>query len=152
MFDRIMSLPGLKYFYGTYEKHKAALLYIFFGGLTTAVSIGSFIFANAFLHINELIANIISWVLAVLFAYITNRIWVFNSTAKGKKILTEAISFFSGRLLTLGIEETILLIFTTWLKLNGIFVKIAAQFIVLILNYFISKILVFHQIDNDRLP
>ena len=143
--DRLMALPGLRVFEGFYRKNKDVLLYLFFGGLTTVVSIGSFVIADACLHINELIANILSWICAVSFAYATNRVWVFQSRAAGREILREALSFFSGRLATLGIEEVLLLVFVTWLGLNSIVVKTAAQFVVLVLNYFISKLLVFRK-------
>ena len=145
IFDRIMALPGLRMFEGFYRKNKDVLLYIFFGGLTTIVSIGSFILADSVLEINELIANILSWICAVSFAYATNRVWVFHSQAKGREIFSEALSFFSGRLATLGIEEVLLLVFVTVLHLNAALIKTAAQFVVLVLNYFISKLLVFRK-------
>ena len=143
IFDRIMSLPGLCHFYDLYARYKSVLLYIFFGGLTTVVSIGSFVICDSWLDINTLIANVISWICAVSFAYATNRVWVFQSCAKGKEILSEALSFFSGRLATLGIEEAMLLILVTMLHFNSLAVKVIAQFVVLVLNYFISKLLVF---------
>ena len=75
IFDKIMHLPGLRVFEPLYKKYKEVLLYLFFGVLTTVVSIGSYAFFNVTLGINELIANVISLVLAVLFAFFTNRIW-----------------------------------------------------------------------------
>lgn len=144
IFDRIMGLPGLRHFYGLYAKYKSVLLYIFFGGLTTVISIGSFALCNQWLMVNELIANVISWICAVSFAYVTNRVWVFRSSAKGaRQILSEALSFFSGRLVTLGIEEMMLLVFVTIARMNGMVIKVIAQFVVLVLNYFISKLVVF---------
>ena len=143
IFDRIMMLPGLRVFNGFYKKNKSVLLYLFFGVLTTAVSIGSFVIAENVLALNELIANIFSWICAVSFAYVTNRIWVFHSDKKGKEIWNETISFFTGRLFTLAVEEVMLLVFVTVLGLQSIVIKVAAQFVVLILNYFISKLIVF---------
>lgn len=145
IFDRIMTLPGLNKLNPFYKKHKSVLLYIFFGGLTTVVSVGSFIVFDKVLHLHELIANFLSWILAVAFAYVTNRTWVFESRAKGKAIAGEAASFVGGRLATLGIEEGILLVFVTWLHLSSTWVKIAAQFVVLVLNYLISKLFVFRK-------
>ena len=145
IFDRIMALPGLRDWNPLYRKYKSVLLYLFFGVLTTAVSIGSFFLCDRFLGVNTLVANGISWVCAVSFAFLTNRVWVFHSEAKGNEILTEALSFFSGRLLTLGIEEAMLLIFVTWLHFDSLLIKIAAQFAVLVGNYFISKLLVFRK-------
>ena len=143
IFDKIMSLPGLRRFYKLYAKHKEILLYILFGGVSTVVSIGSFVICETTLGMNELVANVISWVLAVATAYATNRTWVFGSEAKGKAFWKEMASFFSGRVLTLLMEEAILLIFVTWLGLPGVWVKVAAQIAVLVGNYFISKLLIF---------
>ena len=145
IFDRLMALPGLRLLEKPYRKHKEVLLYILFGGCTTVISIGSFILFDTVLGINELLANIFSWILAVGFAYITNRIWVFCSEARGKAILREILSFYSGRLLTLAMEEGFLLIFVTWLGLNSTLIKTAAQVAVLVGNYLISKFIIFRK-------
>lgn len=145
IFDRIMELPVLRFFNGFYVKYKSILLYLFFGALTTIVSVLTFVVFYDVFDWNELLANIISWVFAVLFAYVTNRIWVFNSGATGRTLFKEMIAFFLGRLTTLGVEEILLLVFTTWLSFNGVIVKIGAQVVVLILNYIISKFFVFKE-------
>ena len=128
IFDKIMSLPGLNIFEDVYKKYKEVLLYLFFGGMTTVISIGSYSYCDVGLHIDPLVANIISWILAVLFAYVTNKIWVFSAQTYGiGELFLEMIHFFGGRLFTL------------------VLVKIAAQFMVLVLNYMISKLLVFRK-------
>ena len=143
IFDKIMSLPGLRRFYGLYEKYKEVLLYILFGGVSTVVSIGSFVLCETGLGMDALVANVISWVLAVSTAYATNRTWVFGSKARGREFWKEMVSFFSGRVLTLLMEETILLVFVTWLGFPGVWIKVAAQIAVLVGNYFISKLIIF---------
>lgn len=143
IFDRIMRLPGLRRFYKLYTKHKEILLYILFGGVATVVSIGSFVICETLLGMDALIANVISWVLAVATAYGTNRTWVFCSTATGKAFWAEMVGFFSGRVLTLLMEEGILLVFVTWLHFPGVWIKVAAQIAVLLGNYFISKLIIF---------
>lgn len=143
IFDKMMSLPGLRRFYALYAKYKEILLYILFGGVATVVSIGSFVLCETALGMNELVANVISWVLAVATAYATNRTWVFGSKATGKAFWKEMVSFFSGRVLTLLMEEAILLVFVTWLHFPGVWVKVAAQIAVLVGNYFISKLIIF---------
>ena len=143
IFDKMMSLPGLRRFYALYAKYKEILLYILFGGVATVVSIGSFVLCETALGMNELVANVISWVLAVATAYATNRTWVFGSKATGKAFWEEMVSFFSGRVLTLLMEEAILLVFVTWLHFPGVWVKVAAQIAVLVGNYFISKLIIF---------
>ena len=144
IFDRLMHLPGIRIFEKFYKKNKEMLLYLLFGGLTTIVSIGTYAWFNVELHINELIANIISWIFAVTFAYITNKIWVFQSKTTGfAAVCQEMVKFYGGRLSTLAIEELILFIFITLLHGNSVLVKLVAQIIVLALNYIISKIFVF---------
>ncbi len=144
IFDRIMELPVLKIFSPFYQKHKEVLLYLFFGGCTFIISIGSFAILNTSLEINELIANVISWILAVVFAFFTNRTWVFqkkadSASAFGKQFL----SFVSTRIVTLLIEESTIFVFITVMGLNSIAVKVVAQVVVIILNYVFSKVFVF---------
>ena len=126
-------------------KHKETILYVFFGGLTTLVSIGSFVALVELLHMHPLNANVASWILAVGFAYATNRKWVFDSKAKGAAVWAEVCAFYGGRLLTLGLEEGFLLIFATWLQFNSTAVKLIAQVAVLVGNYIISKFLIFRK-------
>ncbi len=144
IFDRIMDLKIFEFFLPLYNKYKEIILYLFFGGLTFVVSIASYAFFEYSLKLSPLIANIFSWILAVIFAYLTNRIWVFKNIAQDiKGILQEVVSFFSGRILTLVIEEIILYIGITLLEFNSIATKIIGQIVVIISNYFISKLLVF---------
>lgn len=144
IFDKIMKLPLLNIFEPFYKKNKEVLLYLFFGGLAFIVSIATYAFFNVTLGINELIANVISWVITVAFAFFTNRIWVFNSPTNGvKEFISQLISFFGGRIVTLIIEEAILLTFITWLGFPSMIIKVIAQVVVIVLNYVISKLVVF---------
>lgn len=140
IFDRIMELPVLRIVNPFYKKNKEILLYLFFGGLTFLVSISSYALFNIRIGWNALTANIASWILAVAFAYVTNRTWVFeSSTDRGSNLIKEITGFVGGRIATLVIEELILFIFITELEMNSILVKIVAQVIVIALNYVISK-------------
>ena len=146
IFDRIMDRRIMKPFRGFYAAHKEVLLYLFFGGLTTLVSIVIFALFYQRMGINELWANVLSWIAAVLFAYVTNRTWVFSEKADTRAgILRETAAFFAGRLATLGVEELILLVFITWLGLPSVPVKLAAQVAVIVLNYVVSKFFVFRK-------
>lgn len=133
-----------------YKKYEELVNYVIVGGLTTIVSLGSkwillFTILDASKPVELQISIIISWICAVSFAYIMNRIVVFKS--KSKKVLKEIISFFGARLLTLGLEMIIMWFFVTLLKLNGdgwvLFWTIATQAIILVLNYVFSKLFVF---------
>ena len=125
-------------------KYKQFLLYALFGGLTFVVSVMSYGFFCTLLAFNELFSNLLSWILAVSFAFFTNRIWVFQSpTNTSREFFHQLLKFFSSRLATLGVEEIILLLFVTIMNLPNMLVKIAAQIIVIILNYILSKKVIF---------
>lgn len=144
IFDRIMELPVLRIVNPFYKKNKEILLYLFFGGLTFLVSISSYALFNIRIGWNALTANIASWILAVAFAYVTNRTWVFeSSTDRGSNLIKEITGFVGGRIATLVIEELILFIFITEFEMNSILIKIVAQVVVIALNYVISKMIVF---------
>lgn len=144
-FDPILALPSLSGLLDVFRKHKSVFLYVLFGGLTTFVSIGSFVLFDSVLHIPLLVANLLSWICAVTFAYITNRIWVFSSQARGAAIVKEALSFYAGRVFTLVLEEACLVVFVTMLHFDSTLIKFLAQILVLILNYVISKVFVFRK-------
>jgi len=126
-----------------FQKHREMILYVFFGGLATVVSIGTFLLFDAVM--NELIANVLSWIVTVGFAYWTNRTWVFCSQVRGKGVWKEMLTFYTGRLVTLGLEELMLLVFVTVLGWNAALIKVAAQIVVLVGNYIISKLLIFRK-------
>ena len=135
------------------KKYKSIILYIIFGGLTTVVDWSVsftlyYLWGDAIEATPWLIhgANVIAWIAAVAFAYVTNRIWVFESKRRGfVPIVGEIIAFAGGRVLTLLLQEALMAVFFTWLGFNEYIVKIVAAVLVVILNYFISKLLVFRK-------
>ncbi len=135
-----------------YSKYKEIINYLIFGVLTTIVSLAVkylllFTILDASNGIELQIAVIISWIIACLFAYITNRIWVFES--KSKKILKEMAKFFGARLATLGMEMLIMFIFVTLIGLNTdtwvVIWTLVTQVLVIVGNYILSKLLVFRK-------
>ena len=133
-----------------YLKYKEVINYLIFGVLTTIVSLVVkylllFTIFDASNALELQVAVIISWIAACLFAYITNRIWVFES--KSKKIIKEMITFFVARLSTLGLEMLIMFIFVTALGLNSdiwvIVWTLVSQVLVIVGNYILSKLIVF---------
>lgn len=146
IFDRLMGTRLLRPLQPFWQKHREPLLYLLFGGLTTLLSILSFWLFTSGLGLSVLSANVLSWILAVLFAYVTNATWVFEARPRGLgERLRQLLSFYAGRLATLGVEELILWLFVTVLGWNAMAVKIAAQLLVIVLNYVISKLLVFRK-------
>lgn len=133
--------------------NKETITYLIFGVLTTAVS---FLTAGAAKFLLErasctdtvvsTVSTVISWICAVTFAYVTNRLWVFNSRASGfKEIALEAASFYGGRISTLLVETFMMWLGYSVIGINYWITKITANVVVLILNYIISKFFIFRK-------
>lgn len=120
---------------------KELILYVFFGVLTTVVNIVVYFFFENVLGVNYLISNIFAWFFSVLFAYITNRIWVFES--KNSNILKEMSLFFGGRIFSGAVDTALMYLFIDILMIGDFISKIIIQVIVVILNYVFSKLIVF---------
>lgn len=138
------------------EKYKELILYVVFGGLTTLVNFISFwIFEK--LGIEYLINNAISWIISVVFAYVTNKLFVFESKSWNLKlVLKEGFEFLMARVFSFAIEEGGLWLFVDILgmkklslnilsvEISGAFIaKVVLAVIVVILNYFFSKFIIF---------
>ena len=122
---------------------KEVILYIVFGICTTLVNLGSFYLMNSILHWNENVANFIAILLAVLFAYITNKDLVFHANAKEiKEKLQQFCKFMLGRAFTMLVEFVGGLILFKF-PIPNIITKMGLTIIVIILNFFISKFFAF---------
>ena len=131
-----------------YKKNEELINYLIIGVLTTLINYISycfcvFTFLNSNIAWQLQLANFISWVVAVAFAYITNRKIVFKS--KNKNIYEECLKFVSARVLTLLVDMLIMYVTVTIFGLNDLIMKIASNIIIIILNYVLSKIIVFKQ-------
>lgn len=141
-----------------WQKYKETILYIFFGGITTVVSLVSFAIFNRLLgEALYQVSNVISWVLAVTVAYVTNKLFVFESKSWVPDVLRRELpSFVGARLASLGVEAAGMFLFVEllgfdkWsLTLVGFTVlgtdisKFLMQIVVLILNYVFSKLFIF---------
>ncbi len=138
----------LKKIVSLYKKYKEIINYLIFGVLTTIISLAVYYFLtftiinpeNAFLL---QIANIISWIAGVLFAYFTNRKYVFDSKNENK--LKEFGSFVGARLITLFADMIIMYVGVSVLHGNDKILKLISQVIVIVSNYLFSKIFVFRE-------
>lgn len=126
------------------KKYEEIIKYVFIGGCTTIVSLTSyFIFANV-VEMHYQMANVLSWVLAVAFAYVTNKTFVFRSKYAGiKNTLREMGSFVSFRLASLAVEILSMYFFVQIWKIDDNIVKLMNQVIVTVLNYLFSKFFIF---------
>lgn len=122
-----------------FNKSYEVLSYLFFGGCTTLVNIVSFWILRV-LKMGVYASNTIAWVLSVLFAFITNKLFVFES--KGN-LLKEGLSFFGFRLLSLLFDMGIMYLFIDVLNINDILSKVISNIFVIIINYVFSKIFIF---------
>ncbi len=131
-----------------FKKYQEIINYLVIGVLTTIVSLLTYyLLVYTILDPNKALelqcANIISWILSVTFAYFTNRIYVFKTN--NKISLKEAISFYLSRVTTLLLDMGLMYIFVSVLKYNDKLIKLVVQFIVIILNYILSKFIVFKE-------
>ena len=130
---------------------KEIILYAIFGVLTTLINIGSFYVMTTSLHVDENLANNIAIVLAVLFAYITNKDLVFHSEAKGfgEKFI-EFCKFILGRLVTMFIESVGGSLLFKYAPIPPIFSKCIITVVVIILNFIISKFFTFRSSTKNN--
>ena len=131
-----------------YEQYKEIINYLIVGGLTTVVSLGVYYacvltFLNPEDAIQLQVANIISWVAAVTFAYFMNRKFVFES--KNPDMLKEASAFVGARLVTLLMDMLCMFIIVTCMGMSDKLAKLIVQVIVTVANYVFSKIFVFRK-------
>lgn len=127
------------------KRYREIILYAFFGGMTTVVDWGVS-FGLYALALNVHASNVIAWCAAVLFAFFTNRTLVFQSKARGIRAVSgELIIFAGGRVVTLLLQEALVLVLFDILGWNKYAVKVIAAIVVVVLNYFISKIFVFRK-------
>lgn len=120
--------------------------YLFFGGLTTLVNYLVYLPCYNWLHLSASVSNVIAWVVAVAFAYLTNKPFVFKSHDwSAKTVLPELFKFVGCRVGSGALETVFLLVTVDLLAWNGNYMKLITSVLVVILNYFASKLLVFRK-------
>lgn len=127
-----------------FQKYKETILYLFFGVLSTIVNIGTYLFFTRMLNVEFLISNCIAWLAAVLFAYVTNKFFVFESKKTDIKFLIKELGTFISCRITSGLIEMILMyIMIDFILINDFVVKIITNIVVIILNFIFSKLIIF---------
>ena len=127
--------------WGIYHKNEELWNYLIVGALTTVVSVLSYALFSKSLNINYIASNVLAWIVAVIFAYFTNRYFVFHSKSAQK--LKEFISFTASRVATLILDTLLMILFVEKIKLDDMIAKLIVQVVVVIGNYILSKLLVF---------
>ena len=128
----------------TYQKYKGILLYLFFGACTTVLNIAVYyLFYNVW-NLPNVASTIIAWVIAVAFAYITNKLFVFESKKwRLSLFFREVLSFFGCRLITGILDVVIMYLAVDVMARNSLLWKLISNVIVTVLNYFASKLYIF---------
>lgn len=123
--------------------YSEAIRYLVIGGLTTVISIVSYwLFLQLGVHYT--VANVLSWIIAVLFAYLANKLFVFQTRGvRGMALLLEILLFFGARVFSLLVEEGGLALFIETLHMNELVAKLIMQVVVIVLNYIFSKLVIF---------
>lgn len=143
MFEKIKKL---------WTQHREALSYLVFGGLTTLVNVGLFLALTAWTALPTGAANAIALAMSILFAYVTNKLWVFESRLTGWPAVVELLKFVACRLGTGLMDELIVVLGVDFLgaalaladsSLWALAVKIFANILVIIANYALSKCVIF---------
>lgn len=129
-------------------KYQHFLLYTLFGGLTTAVDLIVYYILYNLFAVHYLAAQTVSWVVAVLFAYFTNKRYVFASKVQGRAMLVEMFKFVSGRLFSFGVQTVCLVLLVEVAHWDENIVRLPVLVIVTILNYVVSRVLVFDRQQN----
>ena len=123
---------------------KEILNYIIFGIFTSIVNIGTYLLLTDVFNVYYVFANILAWIISVFFAYFTNRTWVFES--ENKNIIKEISMFYSARLFTGVIDTSLMILFIDVLSLENTFSKLVTAVVVILLNYLISKKIIFKKV------
>ena len=134
----------MSYLIDLLKKYKEQILYVLFGGLTTVVCLGTKLILDKCFGIVGGLSVIIAEPIAMVFAYVTNKIWVFESKCNSfSELIKEMFSFFSGRIFTIIISWLMSFIFVDKLHFNNMLIQVISAVVVVILNYVISKLIVF---------
>ena len=137
-----------------WKKHREVLTYLIFGVLTTLVNVGLFMALTAWTSLSTAAANAIALAASILFAYITNKLWVFESKQTGFNAVIEFGKFIACRIATGLLDQAVVVIGVDWLGamlamnentlwIGG--VKIFANVLVIIANYVVSKVIIFRK-------
>lgn len=126
------------------KKYKGVLSYLFFGVCTTIINVAVYNVFYYKISVSNVISTIVAWIVAVLFAFVTNKLFVFESKSFALKIIGyELLSFLGCRLLTGAMDLLIMFVAVDCLHQNAMFWKIISNILVIVINYIASKLVIF---------
>lgn len=130
-------------------KYKGIILYLIFGVLTTVINVATYYISYDVCGISNLISTMIAWVVAVAFAFVTNKLIVFESKKWDKDSIKEIVNFILCRVGTGVIEVGFMYVFVDLLLFNGTIMKLITNFIIIVINYIASKLIIFKSKKDD---
>lgn len=126
------------------RRYQELISYVFWGVMTTLVNYVTYTLLTEGLHVYYLTGTIIAWTVSVLFAYFVNKLFVFRSRNWAWRVaLRELWQMVAARLFSLGLEMAIMWSFVDMLRYNHLVVKLVANVVVVIVNYVLSKFVIF---------
>ncbi len=129
-----------------FRKYRSLIFYAVFGVFTTLVNMGSYWLCFNALGMPNVPSTIVAWLLAVSFAFITNKLWVFDSKSFDAKTLKHEIpTFFGARIATGLLDVLIMYLAVDVMHWNGMVWKMISNVIVIVLNYIASKLVIFRE-------
>ena len=134
MYDKLKAL---------YEKYRSTVIYLIFGVLTTVVNYAVYLPLYNLLGWSAAVCNAVAWVAAVAFAYVTNKLFVFESKSWKTGVLSEFLRFVGSRVASGAVETVSLLLTVDFLGWNGNVMKLLLAVFVIVFNYVLSKFFVF---------
>ncbi len=132
------------------RKYRELILYVVFGVLTTLVNWAVYWLLADVLHLPYLVGTIAAQAAAILFAYVTNRIWVFESKVSGARgILLEMGKFFGARAASFFLDIGLMFVGVDLLGVNDLWMKLLANAVIIVVNYVLSKVFVFRKKEGN---
>ncbi|MFC4321295.1 GtrA family protein [Litchfieldia salsa] len=128
---------------------KEIINYLIFGVLTTAINIISFWILDRLVGLDYRLATSIAWILSVIFAFVTNKLYVFNSIGKDVySVIKEFSSFIFFRLLSYALDLITMIMLVESIQMDSLYAKVLANVLVVIFNYFASKFIIFKTLEK----
>lgn len=132
-----------------WQQYASVISYLVFGVLTTVVNIGVFDVLDTYAHWNYQVATVLAWFISVLFAYITNKLWVFDSkTTTSQALMTELGSFFFFRILSLFMDMAMMWLGISILHASPLITKVVDNVVIVVVNYLFSRVFIFKRVEQ----
>ncbi len=132
-----------------WQQYASVISYLVFGVLTTVVNIGVFDVLDTYAHWNYQVATVLAWFISVLFAYITNKLWVFDSkTTTSQALMTELGSFFFFRILSLFMDMAMMWLGISVLHASPLLTKVVDNVVIVVVNYLFSRVFIFKRVEQ----